>query len=98
MTEIESSASEAELMLIERASDGIDALIERRASEAEAEAANAVAEAWRESEQRYNLRRAAELRREWCEHHLRMIAVAEDLAERHRQQLGLLIDSAAKGG
>jgi hypothetical protein len=30
------------------------------------------------------------------EYHLRMIAVAEDLAERHRDQLGRLIDSGRR--
>jgi hypothetical protein len=78
---------------VERAEAQLDALIERRALEAEA--ANREASAWADSVQRYSLRGAAERRREWCEHHRRMIAVAEDLAERHRAELGRLLDGAA---
>lgn len=47
-----------------KAEGQIDALIERRALEAEA--ANREARAWAESARRYALRRAAENRREWA--------------------------------
>jgi hypothetical protein len=79
---------------VERAEAQLDALIERRASEAGdlAETANREARAWVESAECYDLRRAAEVRREWCDYHRHMIAVAEDLVDRHREQLGRLID------
>jgi hypothetical protein len=79
-----------DLEQIDRANEGIDRLIESRA------AANHEAQMQAESLQRYSLRRAAERRREWAEYPRRMIAVAEDLAERHRDELGRLIDGAAR--
>jgi hypothetical protein len=78
---------------VENAGAQIDALIERRALEAEA--AEREASAWAEGAERYDLRRAADVRREWCDYPRRMIAVAEDLADRPRDALGRLIDSAA---
>jgi hypothetical protein len=85
--------STKELTQLERAEAQLDALIERRAREAQA--ANAAAYAEAGQVRRSNPRRAAEIRREWCDYHRRMIAVAQDLADRHRAALGRLIDSAA---
>lgn len=57
-----------------------------------AEAANREARARVGSAERYDLRRAADLRRERCDYHRHVIAVAEPLADRHREQLGRPID------
>ena len=43
------------------------------------------------------LRRAAELRQQWAAYHRRRDALFKDLAERHRAELGRLIDGAAQG-
>jgi hypothetical protein len=69
----------------------IDELIERRTTERER--ANREASAWAESAERYDLRRAAQLRQEWCEWHRRQVALFEALAAEHRQKLLRLIDS-----
>jgi hypothetical protein len=61
----------------------------------EAEAANREAFAWADSLQRYSLRGAAERRRAWAEYHRHRIALFEDLAQHHRDELGRLIDSGA---
>jgi hypothetical protein len=78
---------------VERAEAQLDALIERRALEAEV--ANREASAWADSVQRYSLRGAAERRRAWAEYHRHRIALFEDLAEHHREMLGRLVDGAA---
>ena len=91
---------------LERASGQIDALIERRAREAEE--ANRLEAAWAESCRTYNLARAAERREAradfhrrmisaaegWAEHYRRMIPVCEASAQRHRDRLAALIDEA----
>lgn len=80
---------------VERAEAQLDALIERRALEAEA--ANREASAGAESEQRYDLRRAAELRRACIDWHRRQAALFEMLAAEHRAAEGKLIDQGARG-
>ena len=60
-----------------------------------AEAANREARTWAESAERYDLRRAAQIRREWCDYHRHLADVHERLAEQHRERLGRLIDSGA---
>ncbi len=68
---------------------------DRRFRALEAEASEREARAWAESAQRYDLRRAAEVRREWAEYDRQRIALFEDLAEHHREMLGRLVDGAA---
>jgi hypothetical protein len=62
-----------------------------------AEAANREARARAESAERYDLRRAAQIRREWCDYHRHLAGVHERLAQRHRQALGRLIDGGPGG-
>jgi len=78
---------------LSRADADIDLLIERRAYEAEQ--ANREAQAWAESAQRYNLRRAADLRAEWAEFYRTQIAAAEAARERAVERLARLVDEAA---
>jgi hypothetical protein len=61
-----------------------------------AEAANRAAQAWAKSEQCYNLRRAAELRRVWCDWHCRQAAIFQDLAAEHRAESGRLKNEGAR--
>ena len=77
-------------MDLRRAEESLNALIERRALEAEA--ANRESTAWAESVERYDLRRAAELRRDWCDYYRTQIAAAEQMRERAVARLGRLID------
>jgi hypothetical protein len=72
------------------AEESLNRLIERRASEAEAQ--ERVDQAWAESVMRQNLGARAAMRREWAEHFRRMIGVHEQLAEHNRTQLSRLID------
>jgi hypothetical protein len=80
---------------VERAEMELDALLERRAREAER--ANREAEAWAASERRYNLRQAEERRQAWISWHRRQAALFEDLAAEHREQAGKLIDRGSLG-
>ena len=77
---------------IGRAEAQLDALIERRALEAEA--ADREARAWAESTERYDLERARELRRQWAEYYRTQIAAAEGMRERAVERLGRLLDGA----
>lgn len=72
------------------AEESLNALIERRAQEAEE--ANRAEAAWAESVRTYNFKRLAERLEEWRAYHRRMIVVHESLAERHRTDLGKLVD------
>jgi len=83
---------------LQRASDQIDVLIERRASEAQREQANYEARAWSESVRKYNFARLRERRLEWCEYHRRQAALFEDLAREHREALGRLMDLGVAAG
>lgn len=78
---------------LDRANAQLDALIERRAHEAEE--ANRLHAVWAESERRYDLRQAEERRQAWIGWHRRQAALFEDLAAEHRAELGRLIDLAA---
>jgi hypothetical protein len=78
---------------VERAEAQIDALIERRAQEAEA--ANREAHDWTEGMRRYDLRRAAEVRRDWAEFYRAEIRAAEAWRERAVENLGRVIDQGA---
>jgi hypothetical protein len=80
MSELDLGKAEAQL----------DALIEKRAQEAEA--ANREAQAWAESAQRYDMTRARELRQQRADYHRHLLAVFEAQAERHRAALLRLID------
>ena len=75
---------------VDRAEADIDLLIERRAREAEQ--ASREQQAWAESASRYNMREAAELRREWAEFYRTQIQAAESMRERAAQRLSRLID------
>jgi len=79
-----------------RADEAIDALIEKRA--AERAYAESAAQEWAESERRYRGRNAAQIRREWAEHHWRMASTLGELAEHHRQARLRLIDEGAGEG
>src|SRR5829696_7581992 len=76
---------------------GIDRLIESQSRKMQEEnARRREEEAWRESERKYYAERAAKRAAEWREHHERLAAVHESLAEQHRAALGEL--SAASMG
>jgi hypothetical protein len=78
---------------IARAEAQLDALIERRALEAQE--ANRVEAAWAESVRRYNLKRQAERRQEWREHFLHLAEVHAGLAAENRAKALRLV--GAKG-
>ena len=80
---------------VERGEAQLDALIDRRALEAEA--ANWEASAWAESAQRYDLRRAEELRRAWINWHRRQAAPPETLAVEYWAAEGKPIDQRVRG-
>jgi hypothetical protein len=77
---------------VERAEAQLDALIERRVLEAEA--SEREAQEWAESPERYDLRLAAQIRREWWDYHRHRVVFFEDFAQRHREKLWRLIDGA----
>lgn len=94
MTRGETLLAEHDGWSTDAAEESLNRLIAARAEEGEE--ANREAEAWAESVRRYNLARAREWRAERAAYHRHLIAVFEAQAQRHREQLGQLIDEGAR--
>ena len=72
------------------AEESLNALIERRAQEAEE--ANRAEAAWAESVLRFDARARAERRREWIDYHNDLARLHAQLAAEHEQKVLQLID------
>jgi hypothetical protein len=73
---------------VEAAENQLNILIERRAKEADD--ANHYVRAWAESVRRYDLRAAAERRRQWIQFHNDMERLHSNLAGEHREKAAAL--------
>ena len=75
------------------ADEAIDALIERRAQEAQEQ--ERVEASWAESVRNFNLRARAERRKEWADYHNALARLHRRLADEHDEAVRRLIDGAA---
>jgi hypothetical protein len=66
-------------------------MIEKRSRNGEVDP-DTEGELWKESVRRHNLTRSREKQAAWCEYHRHMAQLHEGLAQRHRDELGRLID------